>query len=156
MFNKLHRIQCDQLLNCSRQEAWDFISDPKNLAEITPDYMDFKIIRGADRGMYQGQIIEYTVKPVLNIPLHWVTEITHVHEGKYFVDEQRFGPYAFWHHQHELRDTADGVMMVDVVHYRLPLGILGKLANQLAVKSQLTSIFSYRRKKLDQLFNQSK
>lgn len=150
----LHIIQSQQLLRCSRKEAWAYISDPGNLAEITPAYMDFKVLSGAGRAMYAGQIIEYSVKPLLGIPLHWVTEITHVREGHYFVDEQRFGPYTFWHHQHELIDAPDGVLMNDTVHYKLPLGILGRIANQLAIKRQLGGIFAYRSTKFEKLFNQ--
>lgn len=152
----LHRIQSEQFLKCSREAAWAFISNPANLAEITPSYMQFKVLRGAEQIMYPGQIIEYTVRPLLNIPLHWVTEITHVKDEESFVDEQRFGPYSFWHHQHTLIDTAGGVKMFDTVHYKLPYGIFGKLADQVAIRHQLAGIFSYRRNKLDTLFNQDK
>lgn len=144
------------MLKCSRQEAWRYISDPKNLANITPDYMGFKVLSGADQVMHQGQIIEYSVKPILSVPMHWVTEISHVKEGEYFVDEQRFGPYAFWHHQHHLSDVEGGVLMRDLVHYKPPLGLLGKLANQLIIKRQLAAIFSYRKHKLEELFNKNK
>ncbi len=105
--------------------------------------------------MYAGMIIEYTVRPVLGIPLHWVTEITHVQEPEYFVDEQRFGPYALWHHKHFIRPVEGGVEMEDVVHYKLPLGWLGKLAHMLFVKRQLRQIFDFREKKLTELFGQS-
>jgi ligand-binding SRPBCC domain-containing protein len=94
--------------------------------------------------MYPGQIIEYTVKPVLGIPLYWMTEITHVEDHKYFVDEQRFGPYSMWHHQHHFKEIEGGVEMTDIVHYKLPLGILGDIAHALFVKAQLTHIFDYR------------
>lgn len=152
----LNIIRSEQILECSRPEAWRFISDPKNLATITPDYMGFKLLNGPDDSTYQGQIIEYSLKPLLSLPMHWVTEITHVKEGEYFVDEQRFGPYAFWHHQHHLSDAEGGVLMRDIVHYKPPFGLLGKLANHLIIKRQLTGIFSYRKHKLDELFNKNK
>ena len=103
--------------------------------------------------MYPGQIIEYTVKPLLGIPLYWMTEITHVEEGKYFVDEQRFGPYSLWHHQHHFREVPGGVEMTDIVHYKIPLWILGDIANALFVRKQLQGIFDYRFKKVEELFS---
>ena len=89
-----------QELPITMEKAWEFLSDPKNLKRITPDYMGFDILSGADRSMFPGQIIQYRLTPILNIPFRWVTEITHVQEGDYFVVEQRFGPYTFWHHKH--------------------------------------------------------
>ena len=91
---KLYRLRTIQDLPISKDQAWDFLSDPKNLKTITPDYMGFNILSGADHKMFPGQIIQYIVTPVAGIPTKWVTEITHVKEGEYFVDEQRFGPYA--------------------------------------------------------------
>ncbi len=102
--------------------------------------------------MYAGQVISYTVRPLAGIPMTWVTEITHVNTPNYFVDEQRFGPYAFWHHQHFLKEVPGGVEMRDIVHYALPLGLLGRLANSLLVKNKLQKIFDFRHKKLESLF----
>jgi ligand-binding SRPBCC domain-containing protein len=102
--------------------------------------------------MYPGQIITYTVKPVLGIPLPWMTEITHVADKEYFVDEQRFGPYALWHHKHFFRKIEGGVECIDKVDYKLPLGFLGSIAHSLFVKKQLKGIFNYRHKKLEELF----
>jgi len=133
-------------------EAWDFLSDPKNLKTITPDYMGFNILSGADRTMYPGQIIQYIVTPVAGIPTKWVTEITHVKEGEYFVDEQRFGPYALWHHKHFIRPIENGVEMEDIVDYKLPMGTLGRLAHPILVKPKLKEIFDYRYTKLIELF----
>ena len=153
----LYQIHTKQFLPISVKEAWNFLSSPANLQAITPDYMGFQIRSGFSEGekMYAGMIIEYTVRPVLGIPLHWVTEITHVQEPEYFVDEQRFGPYALWHHKHFIRPVEGGVEMEDVVHYKLPLGWLGKLAHMLFVKRQLRQIFDFREKKLTELFGQS-
>lgn len=115
--------------------------------------MQFKIIsRYHGEKMYPGQLIEYTVRPLLGIPLYWMTEITHVKEGHYFIDEQRFGPYSLWHHQHHFVAIEGGVEMTDIVHYKVPLGPLGHLANGLFVRSQLKQIFDYRYKKVEELF----
>jgi ligand-binding SRPBCC domain-containing protein len=139
----------------SLTEAWDFFSSPANLQRITPAHMGFRIIsRYHGEKMYPGQIIEYTVRPLLGIPLYWMTEITHVKEGVYFVDEQRFGPYALWHHQHHFFPIEGGVEMSDIVHYKIPMGPLGQFANTLFVAAQLRRIFDYRYKKVEELFGQ--
>lgn len=134
------------------QEAWDFLSDPANLKVITPDHMGFEILSGADRAMYPGQIIQYIVRPFPWMPTKWVTEITHVKEGSYFVDEQRFGPYSLWHHKHFIKPVEGGIEMEDIVDYKLPLGVLGRIMHMLVVKKQLKTIFNYRREKLISMF----
>jgi len=149
----MYQFKTSQKLNISINEAWNFLSNPKNLKDITPEYMRFDIISGDDKKMFPGQIIEYILTPVFNIPFKWVTEITHVKQKKYFVDEQRFGPYSFWHHKHFIKEVEDGVIMEDIVHYKLPLGIIGRLAHRLFVRNKVEEIFSFRRKKLDSLFN---
>lgn len=149
---KIYSLHTVQKLPIKMNEAWDFLSDPKNLKTITPDYMGFDILSGADRKMYPGQIIQYIVTPVAGIPTKWVTEITHVKEGEYFVDEQRFGPYALWHHKHFIKPIANGVEMEDIVDYKLPFGTLGRLAHPILVKPKLKEIFDYRFKKLIELF----
>lgn len=151
----LHKIETKQHLNASLATVWDFISSPKNLSVITPSKMNFRIISktGEVEKMFPGQIIEYYISPVLNVRLHWVTEITHVKENYYFVDEQRKGPYAFWHHKHFIKEVDGGIEMTDIVHYQLPFGFLGRLVNSIFVKKQLEQIFEYRRKKLNELFN---
>ena len=149
----LHSIKSIQFLPSTIDEVWGFMSNPANLKTITPPYMQFKVL--SDQvPLYAGQIIEYYVRPLFGIKLHWVTEITHVVEGTYFVDEQRFGPYSFWHHQHFIKPVPGGVEMTDIVHYKIPLGILGRVMNTLFIKKQLDGIFRYRHKKLDELFNQ--
>ncbi len=151
----LHSIQTSQLIKSDLNTVWEFMSSPKNLATITPDYMGFQILNDLHGDtMYSGQIIEYNVSPILGVKLHWVTEITHVKDKAYFVDEQRFGPYSFWHHKHFLKETSQGVEMNDLVHYKLPFGALGKLANAMFVKKQLKDVFDYRYKKVNELFNQ--
>lgn len=149
----MYQYTSKQELSTSIKEAWIFLSDPKNLKRITPDYMGFDIISGAERSMFQGQIIQYRLTPLLNIPFRWVTEITHVEEGAYFVDEQRFGPYTFWHHKHFIKKTSNGVIMEDIVDYKLPLGPLGWLAHKLFVRKKVKQIFDYREKALNEIFN---
>jgi ligand-binding SRPBCC domain-containing protein len=153
--SKVYSFRTVQTIPCSIDTAWDFFSSPANLPKMTPDNLGFKIIsRYHGDKMYPGQIIEYIVKPLLGIPLYWMTEITHVNDHKYFVDEQRFGPYSLWHHQHHFRETANGVEMTDIVHYKLPLWILGDIANTLIVRKQLKGIFDYRYSKVIELFPQ--
>ena len=153
MLYTLHRTQ---KLPITLQQAWDFIANPKNLAVITPDSMGFTTLSGDDRPMFAGQIIHYTVTPVLGIKLQWVTEITHVADKSFFVDEQRYGPYKFWHHKHFLREIPGGVEMEDIVHYKLPYGIFGRMAHPFLVKPKLEAIFAYREKKLVELFGEFK
>lgn len=115
--------------------------------------MDFRIIsRYQGSKMYPGQVIEYTVKPLLNIPMYWMTEITHVQPKEFFVDEQRFGPYSMWHHQHHFKELSGGVEMTDIVHYKIPGWWIGDVMNAIYVKKQLTKIFDYRFKKVEELF----
>jgi ligand-binding SRPBCC domain-containing protein len=129
----------------SLEQAWEFFSSPSNLKEITPSNLGFNIIsKHHGEKMYPGQIIEYIVKPILGIPLYWMTEITQVKDMQYFIDEQRFGPYRLWHHQHHFRAIEGGVEMTDIVHYKLPFWILGDWAHGLFVKQQVRNIFEHR------------
>lgn len=149
---KIYRLHEKQKLPISKEKAWEFLSSPENLKTITPDYMGFDILSGADRPMYAGQIIQYIVTPVLGIKTKWVTEITHVKDGEYFVDEQRFGPYALWHHKHFIKEVNGGVEMEDIIDYKVPFGILGQLVHPILVKPKLKEIFNYRKQKLEELF----
>lgn len=134
-------------------QVWDFISSPQNLKHITPEYMGFDITtKNLPEKVYAGMIISYIVKPLLGIKMRWVTEITHVSELKYFVDEQRFGPYKMWHHQHIIEAIEGGVLMTDIVDYLPPMGFLGAIANQLVIKNHLNEIFTFRTKKLEEYF----
>ncbi len=134
-------------------EVWDFISSPANLKVITPDYMGFDITSGdLPENMYEGMIISYKVAPVLGIKTTWVTEITHIQEKEYFIDEQRVGPYALWHHQHFIEPKEHGVLMKDIVSYAPPLGFLGAIANSLMVRKKLKEIFDYRTKSIEKKF----
>ncbi len=149
----IHSIEKVQTIPSSLEKVWDFISSPNNLRTITPDYMGFEITSTpfTDK-MYAGQIITYKVRPLLGIPMNWCTEITHVKEFEYFVDEQRQGPYKLWHHQHHIREVKGGVEMTDIVHYQAPLGILGELVVPFIVTPKLNDIFQYRFDKMIELF----
>lgn len=149
----MHFLKTEQTLPIDINTAWDFFSSPDNLKKITPGNMGFDIISEyREKKMYPGMIISYKVSPILGIPLKWVTEITHVDEPRYFADEQRFGPYAFWHHQHKFYEVPGGVKMVDILHYKVKFGVIGRIMNSLIVAGQLRGIFSYRQKRLEEMF----
>jgi len=151
---KIYTKTGKQNLPITVDQAWDFLSDPKNLKIITPPYMGFDIISGGDRPMFPGQIIQYMVTPVFGIKTKWVTEITHVKDKEYFVDEQRYGPYALWHHKHFIKEIPGGVEMEDIIDYKIPMGFLGQLIHPLIVKPKLDEIFEYRQKQLIALFGE--
>lgn len=149
-----YSIKSTQHLPISLEEAWDFFSSPNNLAKITPPDMGFIITSDKKDGekMYAGQIITYILKPMLGIPVKWMTEISHVKEGECFIDEQRFGPYKLWHHRHSFKKIATGVEMRDEVNYVLPFGILGTIAHKLFVRKRVEEIFKHRTKVVEKLF----
>ncbi len=144
----IHRFEATQVLPVTVAEAWAFFSDPRNLSRITPPDMDFRITSEVPARMYEGMMITYTLRPLLGLPVRWATEITHVDEGFRFVDEQRVGPYAMWHHEHTFTPVAGGVEMRDLVYYALPFGLLGDAAHALAVGARVRAIFEYRRRVL--------
>lgn len=150
---RAHVLKIVQNIPVPIGQAWEFFSNPANLQAITPENMGFRIISDHHGGkMYPGQLIEYRVSPLLGIPIYWMTEITQVKDRAYFIDEQRSGPYRLWHHQHHFREIPGGVEMTDIVHYRIPLGFIGRLANLFFVKKKLEGIFQYRFKKTEELF----
>lgn len=143
----------EQFIKASVEEIWDFISSPQNLKKITPKKMGFDIrTPNLPEKIYEGMIINYTVRPLFGIPTTWVTEITHVRDKSYFVDEQRIGPYKLWHHQHIIIAKKNGVLMKDIVSYQPPLGWLGKIANTLVIKNKLNEIFDFRTVTLEKIF----
>ncbi len=141
---KLHRLYREQWLPLDTQAAWRFFSNPKNLEEITPPWLNFSMDSPGKERMYAGMILKYRIRLPGGVPTQWITEITHVREPEFFVDEQRIGPYRFWHHQHRFHPERGGVRMEDEVHYGLPLGWLGNMAHALWVKNQLRAIFDFR------------
>lgn len=148
----IYSFTVKQELPITLETAWDFFSSPENLAKITPKEMGFHITSKKPEPMFAGQIITYKIGVLPFITTHWVTEITHVKPQHYFIDEQRFGPYTLWHHQHRFTPTTNGTAMEDSVHFKLPFGFLGNLAYYLFIKKQLTTIFNHRRTTLENFF----
>jgi ligand-binding SRPBCC domain-containing protein len=146
------RFEKSQFLPINIEEAWEFLSSPANLSKITPPEMGFEVTSKLPEKMYAGMIVTYKVRPLLGVPVSWVTEITHVNEPYYFVDEQRFGPYSFWHHSHFLKSVEGGVLMEDIVYYKLPMGFLGNLIEPIIVKPKLEQIFAFRKIVLEKKF----
>ncbi len=153
---KSYQLTFKQKLPVSLAQAWDFFSSPQNLAEITPNDMAFIVTSKLDPNekMYPGMIITYKVSPLLGIKLNWMTEITQVAHERYFIDEQRSGPFRFWHHQHHFKTIPNGVEMTDILTYSLPLGIFGQMAHSLFVRKRLKEIFDFRKAKTTELFGE--
>jgi ligand-binding SRPBCC domain-containing protein len=150
---RLRSFRTVQRLPVSIVEAWAFFCDPRNLVQITPPWMRLEVLSPLPPRAYAGLLITYRVRPVAGVPVIWVTEITHMHEPHLFVDEQRVGPYRFWHHQHLFREVPGGVEAEDIVHYALPLGRLGDPVDRLIVAPRLQEIFAYRRRVLAEHFS---
>lgn len=150
----MHTLHTKQKLPISLDMAWEFFSDPKNLNTITPDSMKFHTLSGDERKMFAGQIIHYRISPFSGIAMEWVTEISQVKDKEFFVDEQRFGPYKFWHHKHFFKEIDGGVEMEDIVHYKVPYGWIGKLIHPIVVRPKLNEIFAFRKKILIELFGE--
>lgn len=149
----MYKLHYMQKLPISLEEAWDFFSSPANLSKITPPSLAFKIKhQHENQKMYAGQLTTYTIRPFWNINYEWVTEITAVQKLVYFIDEQKFGPYSFWHHEHWFSSIQGGIQMDDIVFYKLPFGIIGKVLHDLKIKKDLDDIFAYRRTVLEQMF----
>lgn len=152
-----YQLLTSQKIPATIEEVWDFISSPANLKEITPKHMGFEVTNNTGQGkMYPGMIITYKVSPLFGIKMDWMTEITHVRDMEYFVDEQRIGPYAMWHHQHKITPIEGGVEMNDIVTYQPPLGFLGAIANSLLIRKQLKDIFDYRTLAIEKRFGKWK
>ncbi|HET7578416.1 MAG TPA: SRPBCC family protein [Bacillales bacterium] len=149
---KIYRLEARQKLPISLEKAWSFFSDAGMLPEITPPWMNFKVVGALPEKMYPGMIATYRLQPILGLRVNWVTEITHVKENALFVDEQRFGPYRFWHHEHHFQEIDHGVEMTDIVHYALPLSYIGRMVHRLNVEKKLQDIFDFRRETLEGFF----
>jgi len=148
----MYQLRRKQLVKTDIATCWDFFSSPANLSKITPAYMGFDVRSEVPERMYEGLTIEYRVRPLLGIPMKWVTEITHVKDYQFFVDEQRIGPYKIWHHEHHFMETPDGIEMTDIVSYELPFGVLGSMVHPFLVEKKLNEIFAHRFKVVDELF----
>lgn len=153
---KTYQVRTEQAIPISLAEAWDFFSSPLNLTKITPKEMSIVVTSNqtAETKIYPGMIITYKISPLLGIKMNWMTEITHVKEGEYFVDEQRFGPYALWHHQHHFKAIKGGVLMNDILNYAIPYGFIGRLSNTVFVGKQIKKIFEYREKAIKELLGE--
>ena len=151
---KFYSLKAEQQIPISLAEAWDFFSSPLNLAKITPKEMNFAVTSDfkAATKMYEGMLIIYNITPVAGIKMNWMTEITHIKDGEYFIDEQRFGPYALWHHQHHFKEVKSGILMTDLLYYAVPLGWLGRLANAAFAGKKVREIFAFREKAIVELF----
>ncbi|NBX80042.1 MAG: hypothetical protein EBQ94_06635 [Flavobacteriales bacterium] len=149
----MYQLKRTQFVRTDIKTCWDFFSRPENLKKITPSYMGFDIKMELPERMYEGLMIEYTVRPLLGIPMSWITEIKTVKENEFFVDEQRKGPYKIWHHEHHFKEVEGGVEMTDIVSYEIPLGFLGRIAHPLIVKGKLEEIFKYRFEQVELIFN---
>ena len=148
----MRRFEYIQFVPASLDVVWDFFSSPSNLSKITPPEMGFLITSPPQAGMDPGMFITYKVSPALGIKLDWVTEITQVNEKKFFIDEQRRGPYNIWHHEHHFKEVEGGVEMHDILSYHVPFGFIGSIADLLFVKNKVEEIFKYREKKIEELF----
>jgi len=149
----MYQLIKKQIVHTDIDTCWEFFSNPANLKVITPDYMGFNVKTQTPSEMYEGLIIGYSVSPLLNIPMEWVTEITHVKDKSFFVDEQRVGPYKLWHHEHHFKEVDGGVEMIDIVSYQPPFGVLGKMVHPFLIKPKLEQIFAYRFQKVEAIFN---
>tara|TARA_B110000503_G_scaffold98635_1_gene147802 strand:- start:108 stop:596 length:489 start_codon:yes stop_codon:yes gene_type:complete len=147
----IYRLCTQQFLPISQEAAWRFFSAPQNLQKITPENLDFRITSPESGEAYLGQIITYSIFLNKIFKMNWVTEITHIAKGTSFVDEQRFGPYKMWHHLHKMEKVDGGVLMTDIVHFKLPFSLIAPIVYSLFVKRKLTEIFNYRTTKLDEL-----
>jgi ligand-binding SRPBCC domain-containing protein len=146
-------INFQQQVPASGEAVWAFFSDPRNLATITPEYMNFRVLNEEPLAeIYPGMIIRYKVSPLMKVPMFWMSEITAVRRYRLFVDVQRRGPYKMWHHQHLFEENDQGVLMTDLVNYEMPLGPLGSLAHSMFVRRQLQEIFNFRREKVKEIF----
>jgi len=150
---KIFQLKSKQLLNISLEESWDFFSNPRNLPKITPPWLKLKVTSDVPDKMYAGMIITYKVYPFLSIPSNWVTEITQVKEKQFFIDEQRFGPYKFWHHQHHFKEIDEGIEMDDIVTYALPFDPISRPVSSLVVDKKVKEIFNYREVVIKKMLN---
>jgi ligand-binding SRPBCC domain-containing protein len=148
----MRTLEFTQFLPMSVENAWKFFSNPANLSKITPREMNFIIMSQIPEQIYPGMIITYKVSPVFSIPVKWVTEITQVKEPFYFVDDQRSGPYAIWHHEHHFEVVENGVMMTDKLFYKIPFGFIGNLLDRMFIHKKVCGIFEFRKAILEEKY----
>jgi ligand-binding SRPBCC domain-containing protein len=149
---KIFLLKTSQTIPLSIDEAWNFFSNPGNLSKITPPWLNLKIASELPDKMYEGMIISYKVYPFFGIPFNWITEITSVKEKNFFIDEQRFGPYKFWHHQHHFIEVNEGVEMGDIIHYAISFDPFSRVLNNILVEKKIKKIFEFRKEVIKKLF----
>ena len=150
----LYTLYAKQTVDKEIDFLWDFFSKPRNLNKLTPEDVQFKIISGKSDDFYEGKIISYKIKPFKLVTLNWITEISQVEEGSYFIDNQISGPYKMWHHEHHFKSNADGTTeIIDKVKYKVPFYILGRLMHKIFIRRKLLDIFIFRQKQINDLFN---
>ncbi len=151
--SKIYSLETKQIIDRPIEEIWSFFTNPKNLNQLTPSDMNFKILSGSSDDFYEGKIINYSVNPFKFYNIKWVTEITKIKKNDFFIDEQRFGPYKMWHHEHHFIKNNDNTTTIyDKVIYKLPYGIIGKLSHKLFIKKRLLEIFNFRKKTIKKLY----
>ena len=150
----IKQLKKEQFLPISIHEAWNFFATPRNLNAITPSDLTFEFLSDTPDKMYEGLFIAYRLKPIFNIPVNWYTEITHIKEHEYFIDEQRSGPYKLWHHEHHFKQVENGTLMTDILYYDIGKGFIGNLAGALLIDAKIKSIFNYRFITLKEHFQQ--
>jgi ligand-binding SRPBCC domain-containing protein len=151
----MHCIEREIILDTEPDKAWEFLSTPVNLNELTPPGLHFQILSEIPGKMYNGLLIVYEIRVPLFGRRRWLTEIKHIRDGAHFIDEQRHGPYRFWYHQHLIEPFESGkTRMLDRVFYQLPYGIIGILVHKFWVRNMLEEIFDYRARRLAELFGQ--
>lgn len=148
----IYTLETEQLLPVSLEQGWQFFASPENLEEITPENMRFEITSLPNEGFYEGMLITYYISLFKGLKTPWVTEITHIEKERYFIDEQRFGPYAMWHHEHWFEEQDGGLLARDIVSYKLPVGRLGNFFGRRYVEKKLHEIFGFRRKALEKRY----
>ena len=152
----MHNLRQEQFLPITLDKAWTFFSSPRNLNEVTPEDMVFEITSDMPDLMYEGMMITYRIKPMLNISMNWCTEITHINNHHLFIDEQRKGPYNIWHHEHHFKEVKGGILMTDILYYDIGKSFLGWIAGHLFVHKKVKQIFEFRYKKLEKIFSKEK
>jgi len=149
----IHHYKTEQQLPISIEEAWDFFSSPKNLSAITPPEMEFKILtKDLNKDIFEGMEIDYRVRPLLRIPMKWKTRLCQIDTKKSFTDIQLKGPYSIWEHTHTFEKNANGILMKDVIKYKVPMGIFGNWLNSLFIRKKIENIFNYRKETLEKIF----
>ena len=148
---KFYTLRREQWIPRPIQELFAFFTDARNLEDITPPWLGFKILSMNSNSISEGTEICYRLQ-LHRIPVRWRTEMRRWNPPYRFVDVQRSGPYSLWHHTHSFVAHGDQTRMTDVVRYVLPFGVIGRIAHALKVRSDVQRIFDYRRQRIHELF----